>query len=78
MNTTVIRSAEYGAAERRLMEDPIVVAMALEIPDHYKDRWYGGIEFSTAANNEYRRRGGTADTHHIGAVKAAIIALKGW
>lgn len=83
---TVIRAAHYGETEARLMQDPIVIAMAKGLANvpraelvhdtgdvsdtHVTPRF----EFTQAANAEYRERGGK-DGGHIGAVAQALLNL---
>lgn len=79
-----IRAAHYGETEERLTHDPIVIAMASEIPEamvtvennmiHESGQPTSG--FMNTCNAEYRRRGGT-DGGHIGAVAHAILMLMG-
>lgn len=75
----VIRSKDYDKAELRLMKDPIVYAMSRGLAGVPRDqmvsedgtpRW----EFMTAANDEYRKRGGT-DGFAIGTVARALLRL---
>jgi hypothetical protein len=75
----VIKAMHYVETEARLTCDPVVIDMAegvrqmnraeladeLGVPRH---------EFMLAANDEYRKRGGT-DSGHIGAIAIAILAL---
>jgi hypothetical protein len=76
----VIRAAHYGETEARLMEDPIVIAMAMGLADvPRKELAHDGgetprFEFTQSANAEYRARGGQ-DGGHIGAVSAALLKL---
>lgn len=75
----VIQAAHYGETEARLMEDPIVLAMAQGLADvPRKDLAHddGGarFEFMQRANAEYRERGGK-DGGHIGAVANALLKL---
>lgn len=78
---TVIKAAHYAETEKRLTQDPIVIAMAEELRDAVPrtEMVHPGppgdtlrFEFMQAANKEYRKRGGT-DGGHIGAVGRAII-----
>lgn len=75
----VIRAAHYGETEARLMEDPIVIAMAkglADVPRKEIAHEDGGarFEFMQAANAQYRERGGQ-DGGHIGAIANALIKL---
>ena len=77
---TVCESGDYEIARQRLMQDPIVQAMAAGIgdADMLSDlTWDTGnprFEFMQAANAEYIRRGGT-DHAHLGCVAEAILRL---
>jgi len=78
---SVIRSKDYDETEQRLTVDPIVIAMALGLTGAPRaslthDDGTPRFEFMTAANREYRTRGGT-DGGHIGAVAAALLTLVG-
>lgn len=76
----VIRAAHYGETEARLMEDPIVIAMAMGLANTarkelvHDDGETARFEFTQSANAEYRARGGT-DGGHVGAVSAALLKL---
>jgi hypothetical protein len=62
---------DYHDEADALLHDPVIVAMAAEVPDGTDvDAW----SFTTAALREYQKRGGTASTH-IGGPAAAIKAL---
>lgn len=63
-----IRSADYDETEAALAADPIIQAMAAEIPEHFDTQ---GWSFTTAALHEYKARGGTIGSH-IGGPAAAI------
>jgi hypothetical protein len=79
---TGIRAKHYSETEARLVEDPIVHAMAgglLKTPREELAHDNGPDatprhEFMGAANAEYRERGGK-DGGHIGAVAHALLAL---
>ena len=77
-----IKAKHYGVDEARLAEDPIVVAMAAEIPrDGFRGRYLHDngqptFQFMMLANGEYRKRGGT-DGAHIGCIAHAILNIKG-
>jgi len=90
MNTTPaaqlvgIRAAHYGEAVAVLVADPIVQAMAAEIPDG-ADLVADGMVHDTGsptfnmmmrANQGYAERGGKNHAH-IGAVAEAIIEIHG-
>jgi hypothetical protein len=78
-----IEATHYEETRLAFMADPIVQAMAEELPDAFL---YGGdmlsadgtprFEFMQMANGAYRRKGG-ALSGHIGAVAEAIVRLKG-
>ncbi|AIS73850.1 hypothetical protein SEA_SNAPTAP_87 [Mycobacterium phage SnapTap] len=78
---TVIEAAHYGENQRALQQDPIVVAMSVEMnaaPANVKASWThndGGptFEFMQIANREFDRRGGTG-AESIGAVAKALLA----
>jgi len=76
-----IRAAHYGETEQRLAHDPIVQAMAQDLGNvnpaalvHDGEDETPRFEFMLAANDEYRKRGGT-DGGHIGAVASAILIV---
>ena len=75
-----LRAAHYGETEARLMEDPIVIELASEIPwNELNERFLNddmepNFEFMMRANDAYASRGGT-DGGHIGAVASAVVAL---
>ena len=77
-----IRSKQYGEDEARLAKDPIVVAMAAELPrDGFRGRSLHDsgeptFSFMMLANEEYRKRGGK-DGAHIGCIAHAILKIKG-
>jgi hypothetical protein len=77
---TVIRAAHYAETEKKLMANPIVKKLAEELPESVlKEAHVNGeptFNFMMAANTEFHRRGGT-ENGHIGAVAAAILALRG-
>lgn len=75
----VIESDEYRQEEERLKADPIVIAMAKEIPKHLREVMVhpdGGAKFELMmrSNDEYRKRGGQG-SQSIGGVARALIAL---
>lgn len=76
-----IRAAHYDEAVNRLVDDPVVRAMAadliaaevrMELLAH--DDGTPRFEFMNGANAEYRARGGT-DGAHIGAIGEAILKI---
>lgn len=80
-----IQAAHYAETEKRLADDPIVVALAADVIagvaqgsvslDMFRhDSGTPRHGFMGNANAEYRRRGGT-DGGHIGAVANAILAV---
>jgi len=75
-----IKAAHYGETEARLRKDPIVIALASEIPwNELNDRFLDSnsepnFDFMMRANEAYRARGGE-DGGHIGAIAAAIVSL---
>lgn len=77
-----IRSKEYDEDEQRLMNDPIVVQMASEIPDEFDWSHFThndgspNFDFMMNANSEYTQRGGKGHAH-IGAIAHAILKVKG-
>ena len=76
----VIQAAHYGETEARLLEDPIVIELASEIPwNELNDRFLNNdmepnFDFMMRANQAYSDRGGK-DGGHIGAIANAIVAL---
>ena len=78
-----IRSKQYGEDEARLAKDPIVIAMAAELPrDGFLGRYLHDngeptFSFMMLANEEYRKRGGGGDAMHIGCIAHAILKIKG-
>lgn len=85
---SVIESADYEQTRQRLMQDPIVIAMADEIKantrfnrsklthndDPSDPRPTPTFTFMMSANHEYQKRGGT-DGGHIGAIAEVILRL---
>lgn len=75
-----IKAAHYGETEARLLEDPIVIELASEIPwNELNDRFLNNdmepnFDFMMRANDAYASRGGK-DGGHIGAIANAIVAL---
>jgi hypothetical protein len=74
-----VTAAHYAETEARLMRDPIVIAMAEGVREmNPADLAHGDgtprHEFMLAANDEYRKRGGS-DGGHLGAIASAILAL---
>ena len=75
-----IRAAHYGETEERLTKDPIVIAMASDLPwNELKERFTHEsgeptFDFMMRANQTYRDRGGK-DGGHIGAIATAIIMI---
>jgi hypothetical protein len=81
----VIESPEYEATRQRLVEDPIVKALAAELSsgiaeghttkaDMLHDDGAPRFEMMQRCNAEYARRGGVAGGH-IGAVAEAIVRI---
>jgi hypothetical protein len=70
--TSVIRSHDYDETVRKLCEDPIIICMAMEVPD---DTEMYGSGFLMSALREYQARGGKIQTH-IGGPAEAIRLLK--
>lgn len=68
-----IEATHYEETRKALMVDPIIVAMAAEIPD---DVDLTQSALMNAALREYNARGGTVATH-IGGPIEAIRRLKG-
>ncbi|QUE25764.1 hypothetical protein SEA_SMEAGAN_90 [Mycobacterium phage Smeagan] len=84
---TVIEAAHYGENQRALQQDPIIVAMSVEMnaaPDNIKASWSHAsgeptFEFMQIANREFDRRakaagGGYVAAESIGAVAKALLA----
>jgi hypothetical protein len=80
LHPVVIAAPSYAETEARLRDDPIVRAMAEGVRSMDRDELAhpdgGGPrqEFMTAANDEYRKRGGK-DGGHMGAIANAILSL---
>lgn len=77
--TVAIVSNEYREEHQRLIDDPIIAAMAVGLRDVPMDEMAhdGGTprhEFMGAANAEYRSRGGEA-SFSIGGVANALLTL---
>lgn len=80
--TLVIEAKQYEEDRARLAQDPIVKAMAEEIPLFALERGGalvakdGGPTFKLMmqANREYARRGGK-DGAHIGCIAQAILRI---
>lgn len=75
-----LEAAHYQEARDRLAADPIVVAMANQIPDEVLAELThadGTVthDFMSNSNDEYARRGGR-DFAHLGAVAEAIVQIK--
>jgi hypothetical protein len=68
---TVVQAEHYDGTESALMLDPIVRALAAEVPAGFDTSSWS---FTVGALDEYKRRGGTIPCH-IGGVAAAIRAL---
>lgn len=71
-----IEADHYGRTRARLAKDPIVIEMAQELPwnqsaEFYHEDGTPTAWFMTAANREYRRRGGS-DGGHMGAVAEGV------
>lgn len=78
----IIRARHYEDAVMRLVQNPTVQDMAVEIKSVDKIRHFlhedgsPRCEFMMAANNEFSRRGGDAEgSYHIGAIAEAILKL---
>jgi hypothetical protein len=71
---TVIESSDYVREVQVLTEDPIVVQMALEIRGDVSFQEIDSHNFMSAANAEYRARGGTQN-QTLGGVPRAIKSL---
>ena len=70
-----MRAAHYDAVERALEADPVIQRMYRELENAgYDLPDLDGWDFIQAALQEYRRRGGTVQTH-IGGPAAAIRHL---
>lgn len=67
-----MRAKHYTETVDRLAADPIVRAMAEELPPGMDME---GLGFMLAAKDEYYRRGG-ADAGHVGGVAEAIRKLR--
>lgn len=76
-----IKAKHYDDDEKRLSEDPIVIAMANELPSdgflgrYLHDTGEPTFSFMLRANDEYRARGGK-DGAHIGCIAHAILRIK--
>lgn len=79
-----LRAKRYDEIERALQADPIVHEMAAELPRGYRKRDLDLFHedgtptsrFMARANAEYKRRGGTCEIGHLGAVANAIRNLR--
>jgi hypothetical protein len=76
---TVIESGDYENTRLRLMQDPVVIAMAKGLENEPRSQlcWDDGspkFDFMMSANAEYRKRGGK-DGGHIGAIAEALLRL---
>lgn len=85
---TVIESGDYEETRQRLVQDPLIIAMAEQIKAdknfdqsklvHNEDpddpRPTPTFQFMMSTNMEYQKRGG-ADGGHIGGVAEAILRL---
>jgi hypothetical protein len=74
-----IRSADYDAAESKLVNDPIVVKMAIELVGVPREQLAHNdgtprFSFMQGANEQYRARGGTQGGF-IGSVARALLIL---
>jgi hypothetical protein len=81
----VLEGPEYGETRKRLMADPVVVAMAEElrragprardamVHEDGSPNW----NFMMRANDEYAKRTGHGAEAHIGGVAEAILLLLG-
>lgn len=76
---TVTEAAHYGREVAKLKKDPIVKAMAKELPKNFKMTYRNSNEptgdFTMMAMLEYSRRGGK-NSQSIGGVARAIVALR--
>ena len=71
---TVLESRDYQREVEVLKDDPIVKAMALEIKGDVEPKECDTSNFMSAANNEYRNRGGHLN-QTLGGVPRAIKSL---
>ncbi len=74
-----IEAAHYGKARQKLKDETIVQDMAQGLAGVPLERLMhpdgtARFEFMGAANDEYRRRGGTSQAH-IGAVAESLLIL---
>ena len=81
--TTVLRSADYDEAVESLAANPVVIAMAAEVPDDaeaecFHETGSPRFDFMKGALDEFHRRAPGVDAHHIGGVAEAIAKIKGW
>lgn len=73
----VLVSAEIQDADNALANDPIIQAMARELPGDADIQHPDGtprLAFCNAAAAEYVRRGGTLEVRTIGSAGRAIVA----
>jgi hypothetical protein len=76
---SVIQAAHYGETEAALADDPIIRAMAWEIPADTAATMLDGDPnwtFMQASLDEYKRRGGTIPTHIGGPARAVQAVLR--
>ena len=71
---TILESGDYQREVEMLKEDPIVRQMALEIKGDVEPKECDTSNFMSAANNEYRNRGGHLN-QTLGGVPRAIKSL---
>lgn len=77
-----IEAEKYRETRAALAEDPIIQALATELPPDWRLQFtHGGTDdqpnynFMCRALDEYKRRGGTIKTH-IGGPAEAVIAVR--
>jgi hypothetical protein len=77
----VLEAPHFEETRKRLMADPIVIAMAEELPaeiikDACHDSGSPRSDFMLASLREYEKRAGHGAESHIGGVAEAIIRLR--
>lgn len=78
--TLILGSSKQVDEVSKLVKDPIVIAMADEIPMEELEGWshdgeVPSFEFIMVCNSEYRWRGGK-DEERVGSVALAILKIK--
>lgn len=71
----VIEAEHYREEEERLKADPLILALAAELPADFPVAELESWSFISGAGQEYRNRGGRA-ARSIGGPARAIRALK--